>query len=101
MVWQGVDKNLRWETNHSGRYLIILFVCFLAFFDKVDILEFFTNNNAGDWCVRMLYQLGEENSTETRFQKIIQKYKTGGSLSKKNGHNRYGPVKGGIVRLGQ
>ena len=34
----------------------------------------------------MLYQLGEENSTETRFQKIIQKYKTGGSLSKKLGH---------------
>ena len=33
--------------------------------------------------MRMLYQLGEENSTETLFQKIIQKYKTGGSLSKK------------------
>ena len=48
----------------------------------------------------MLYQLGEENSTETRFQKIIQKYKTGGSLSKKKGHILDGPVRGGNVRLG-
>ena len=63
---------------------IILLVCLLAFFfHKVDILEFFVNNIDGDQSVRMLYQLGEENSTETRFQKIIQKYKTGSSLSKK------------------
>ena len=34
----------------------------------------------------MLYQLGEENSTETRFQKIILKHKTGGPLPKKKGH---------------
>ena len=62
---------------------IILLVCLLAFFHKVDILEFFANNIDGDQSVRMLYQLGEENSTETRFQKNIEKYKTGGSLSKK------------------
>ena len=50
--------------------------------------------------MRMLCQLGEENSTETRFQKIVQKYKTGGSLSKKKGHITYGPVRRGNVRLG-
>ena len=61
---------------------------------------FFMNTVSGDQSVRMLYQLGEENSTETRFQKIIQKYKTGGSLSKKKGHIMRGPVRGGIIRLG-
>tara|TARA_B100000989_G_scaffold131171_1_gene97406 strand:+ start:569 stop:718 length:150 start_codon:yes stop_codon:yes gene_type:complete len=49
----------------------------------------------------MLYQLGEENSTETRFQKIIGNIKQTVPLPKKKGHIRNGPVKGGNVQLGQ
>ena len=53
------------------------------FFHNVDILEFFADNIHGSQSVRMLYQLGEENSTETRFQKIIRNIKQAVPLLKK------------------
>ena len=92
--------NVCWETPQSGEIKSSYLFVSSHFFSKVDILDFFADNIDGDQSVRMLYQLGEENSTETRFQKIIQKYKTGGSLSKKEGHITYGPVRGGNVQLG-
>ena len=92
--------NVCWETPQSGEIKSSYLFVSSHFFYKVDILDFFADNIYGDQSVRMLYQLGEENSTETRFQKIIQKYKTGGSLSKKKGHITYGPVRGGNVRSG-
>ena len=92
--------NVCWETPQSGEIKSSYLFVSSHFFYRVDILDFFADNIYGDQSVRMLYQLGEENSTETRFQKIIRNIKQAVPLLKKKGHIINGPVRGGNVRLG-
>ena len=75
-IWCFEDKPECARPNHPT-------CLFPHFFHKVDILEFFVDNALGGLVCDNLVPVGGGNSTGTIFQKIILKFRTGGSLSKK------------------